>query len=983
MSEPKLISPMLDNFAMGDPISDRNGVRCCPAMEKNADDRYIVKIISNPASQVRLDALLLSGAYRDKQDALRYFKELASGIEEEAQILEKLAQLEGFIPFIKWQTVPMEDDNGYDVYLLSDYHMTLQKYIRNHSMTHLEALNLGLDLCTALTVCRSSGYLYVDLKPSNIYITAERSYRIGDIGFLKLNTLKYASLPERCRSQYTAPEISDAYAALNTTLDIYAAGLILYQVFNNGALPFTGEAAPEEAFAPPAFADYEMAEIILKACAPDPADRWQDPAQMGQALVSYMQRNGAHDSPITPVATEEPAITQEEQTGSFEATEAPAEESAGEPETAVTDTAVPEEAVTVTEEQIYTEDAEGNLTFISDEDDETLPGDEAEEITYTEVSDEVSDMLTQADEIIAHQTPDPVVQPEPVEVTIPPVEETEENETSEANEETAEENETAEPAAETEEGAEEAASDAPEESGEETEEEDEDDTPRARKFHWLRYSVLILVLLGILAGGFLFYKHYYLQPIDAITLETGSIGTLTVLVTSELDEEKLTVICTDAHGNQRIAPVKNGKAVFVDLAPNSAYTVKMKVKGFHKLTGDTTAAYTTPIQTNIVQFTAVTGSADGNIILAFAIDGPDADQWRISYTGDNKEFKETVFAGHTLTLDGFTVGNKYTFTLRPDSDLQITGTTEVTYTASKLVKPEALNITGFSENKLSVGWKAPEGVAVESWTVRCYNGSDYDNTIVTAEPSASFEVNDKDADYTVEVTAAGMSVSERIFASASSLLINNFRAEKKDINTLALSWTLPANATQTGWKLSYTANGSAAKELTVTGSTAALSPVVPGATYVFTLQPADGSDVLGGELTYKVPDAAPFSAYGVSADNLEFMMCRQPSYKRWDRWSLSSSDYRTEFAVDEKGAFVIKRNASYVHTEDKVVTLAVIKDESGAILDAASFTEDWADMWVKGYCYLNLPAMPQAAGNYTAEIYFSGDLATSVPFTVK
>ena len=98
MSEPKLISPMLDNFAMGDPISDRNGVRCCPAMEKNADDRYIVKIISNPASQVRLDALLLSGAYRDKQDALRYFKELASGIEEEAQILERLHSWRALFP---------------------------------------------------------------------------------------------------------------------------------------------------------------------------------------------------------------------------------------------------------------------------------------------------------------------------------------------------------------------------------------------------------------------------------------------------------------------------------------------------------------------------------------------------------------------------------------------------------------------------------------------------------------------------------------------------------------------------------------------------------------------------------------------------------------------------------------------------------------------------------------------------------------------
>ena len=37
-----------------------------------------------------------------------------------------------------------------------------------------------------------------------------------------------------------------------------------------------------------------------------------------------------------------------------------------------------------------------------------------------EISDEVSDMLTQADDLIAHPTPDPVVQPEAIDVPVPP-----------------------------------------------------------------------------------------------------------------------------------------------------------------------------------------------------------------------------------------------------------------------------------------------------------------------------------------------------------------------------------------------------------------------------------------------------------------------------------------------------------------------------------------------------------------------------------
>ena len=94
MPEPKLISPLLDGFAIGAPMSSRSGVCCCPAIKENSDKKYIVKIISIPASQVQLDALLLAKAYKDPADALEYFKSQADGILEEAGFLARLSKLE-------------------------------------------------------------------------------------------------------------------------------------------------------------------------------------------------------------------------------------------------------------------------------------------------------------------------------------------------------------------------------------------------------------------------------------------------------------------------------------------------------------------------------------------------------------------------------------------------------------------------------------------------------------------------------------------------------------------------------------------------------------------------------------------------------------------------------------------------------------------------------------------------------------------------
>ena len=177
-------------------------------------------------------------------------------------------------------------------------------------MTGLRAVNLGLDLCEALSTCREAGYLFSNLKPENVFLTASGRFQLGDLGLTPLQDLQYASVPEEYLGPYSAPELSDIMAAPNPTIDLYSLGMLLYRIYNGNHGPFedehtepgmadklrlTGKAMPT-----PLYADYELSAIILKACAPSPESRFQSPEELKQALTYYMQRNELSDTLIVP-----------------------------------------------------------------------------------------------------------------------------------------------------------------------------------------------------------------------------------------------------------------------------------------------------------------------------------------------------------------------------------------------------------------------------------------------------------------------------------------------------------------------------------------------------------------------------------------------------------------------------------------------------------------------------------------------------------
>lgn len=1064
MSENKLISPMLDNFDVGGSISEHNGVQCFPAMRKDSDDRYIVKSVSIPASQKQLDALLLTGAFPDAASALTYFKEQADATVEELETLRRLSQLEGFLPYDEWQVVPKEDSIGFDVHMISTYKRTLRKHFQREPMTHLMAINLGLDLCAALAVCRRCGYLYVDLKPSNVYLVNDREFKIGDLGFIKLDSLKYATIPDKYRSQYSAPEIQDPFAAVSTTVDIYAVGLILYQAYNGGELPFADPVAPAQKFDAPLYADYEMSEIILKACDPNPDERWHDPIEMGQALVSYMQRNGANDTPIitavpvTPVEDNTSAIVADVEQflvdddidlsdidlsdipelegydSAYTSEDEPASEIIPEADDTANEDPVPdspaEEAIeTVTleedapaEESPAEEDSFENLNFLDTLlEDETAPENNISDVDYDEVSEELSQILSQADALVAHPVPEPAVAPDAPEITVPETDEPgdasveddteihQEDVSGEdtcGNEDISEsdalfESDTAESEPESEPVK--PAFDAPVEEDEEIvaaiadamneepeddpepEDEQEENTVDAKKKdsanHILRNIIIFLLIAIVAVAGFLYYRFIYLQPVYSIMVD-GDESSMVVLVDSDVDESLLSVVCSDAHGHQLSAPVVNGVATFANLAPDTGYNVTVVIDGFHKLTGETAVSYSTPAQTNIVQFGAVTGAEDGSVILSFTVEGPDTGNWSVVYSAPDEEEKTEPMLSHMITLTGLTVGKEYTFKLVPGEDMYITGTDQITFTASNLVYASDVNIVSCVNGQLTVSWVAPEETPVENWTVRCYNDAGYNETVITSEATAVFEGVDPASEHTVEVIAAGMSVSQRSYMAANAPTVSNFAATPTSNGCLDLTWE-SSSVPDGGWVVLYNIEGFETQgTVTCSSNSAQIKPMIPNALYTFTIQQTNGDAVLSVPLTFQAPDAQDFSGYGMTRNTIDFEPCRRPDGD-WSWSDVPGSDYTSAFSANEKISLVGNLQTKSSVSDDIILTLYVFRDQDGNVVSYSFQERSWRNMWSQSYGEFDVSQSPSNAGSYTLSVYFNGKLVTVESITIQ
>ena len=266
-----------------------------------------LKAITIPADKSEYEQVLEAGM--DREGASTYFRDYVQELNREIALMSRLKGHSNIVSYEDHQIIPHEDGIGWDILIRMELLRPINDALRqNKSFTRAEVIRLGTDLCRALEVCGQYNIIHRDIKPANIFISDTGDYKLGDFGVARIASASTGASTRAGTVNYMAPEVfrGEKYTA---NVDIYSLGLVMYQLLNANRMPFyppypqpiTFSAAEQararrlagEALPLPSGAQDALGQLVCKACAPDPAQRFAGPLALRKALEALPQKQPA------------------------------------------------------------------------------------------------------------------------------------------------------------------------------------------------------------------------------------------------------------------------------------------------------------------------------------------------------------------------------------------------------------------------------------------------------------------------------------------------------------------------------------------------------------------------------------------------------------------------------------------------------------------------------------------------------------------
>jgi len=280
-----------------------------------------LKAITIPQSDNEVQSILDDGMV--EKNAKEYFENSVKEIISEFALMSQLKGNNNIVSYEDHQVIPHEGKIGWDILIRMELLTPLMEHAKNTTFSRHDVIKLGIDMCNALELCQKRNIIHRDIKPENIFISEDGHFKLGDFGIARTIEKTTGGLSKKGTYTYMAPEVykGDAYGS---GVDICSLGLVLYRLINKNRAPFippypkrithsdrenalirrmSGEKIPL-----PSGTDGRLAEIVLKACAYNPAERYSAPMQMREELEAIQYSLG-ESAAIYPLGDSVPVMS--------------------------------------------------------------------------------------------------------------------------------------------------------------------------------------------------------------------------------------------------------------------------------------------------------------------------------------------------------------------------------------------------------------------------------------------------------------------------------------------------------------------------------------------------------------------------------------------------------------------------------------------------------------------------------------------------
>ena len=230
------------------------------------------------------------------------FEDRADKFSIEISSMLKLKDSKNVVHYEQHIKEKKKDEIGWDIIIRMELLTSLEDYLDENVFYKKDVVKLGIDICAAIESCQKNNIIHRDIKIENIFLDAFNNYKLGDFGVSREGK-GTATGTITGTADYMAPEISKDHK-YNSTVDIYALGIAMYQLLNNRRNPFIDadnvptsddEANAQlkrlngEVFPNPKFDSGDLARIVKKACAYDRHERYGTPQEMAEELKKVLQ----------------------------------------------------------------------------------------------------------------------------------------------------------------------------------------------------------------------------------------------------------------------------------------------------------------------------------------------------------------------------------------------------------------------------------------------------------------------------------------------------------------------------------------------------------------------------------------------------------------------------------------------------------------------------------------------------------------------